>query len=149
MTLTHWHRLAACLFAFARHAEAFAWDEAVDGDLSSLNTAPTPIAFTTGVNVVKGTMGGDAGDGIPVDKHAETGVWAPELIFGHLLTSSNYDKTEEKTVGGKNGYGAKLTNIFSKEFTIDTVDHRAKKRYTQTWTANMSAVGASNTWGRS
>jgi DNA topoisomerase II len=81
------------------------------------------------------------GDGIPVDKHAETGVWAPELIFGHLLTSSNYDKEEEKTVGGKNGYGAKLTNIFSREFTIDTVDHRAKKRYTQTWTSNMSVVG--------
>jgi len=81
------------------------------------------------------------GDGIPVDKHGETGVWAPELIFGHLLTSSNYDKEEEKTVGGKNGYGAKLTNIFSREFTIDTVDHRAKKRYRQTWTSNMSVVG--------
>jgi hypothetical protein len=77
MTLTHWHRLAACLFAFAMHAEAFAWDEAVDGDLSSLNTAPTPIAFTTGVNVVKGTMGGDAGDGIPVDRDFFTFTLAP------------------------------------------------------------------------
>ena len=47
------------------------------------------------------------GDGIPVEHHAETGLWAPELIFGNLLTSSNYDKEEEKTVGGKNGYGAK------------------------------------------
>ena len=47
------------------------------------------------------------GDGIPVDKHADTGLWAPELIFGHLLTSSNYNKEEEKTVGGKNGYGSK------------------------------------------
>ena len=82
------------------------------------------------------------GDGIPVEKHDETGVWAPELIFGHLLTSSNYDKEEEKTVGGKNGYGAKLTNIFSREFTIDTIDHRAKKRYTQSWTSNMSVTGA-------
>ena len=81
------------------------------------------------------------GDGIPVDKHADTGLWAPELIFGHLLTSSNYDKEEEKTVGGKNGYGAKLTNIFSKSFSIDTIDHRSKKKYTQTWTNNMSVVG--------
>jgi DNA topoisomerase-2 len=80
------------------------------------------------------------GDGIPVDKHAETDLWAPELIFGHLLTSSNYDKSEEKIVGGKNGYGAKLTNIFSSEFTIETVDHRQKKKYVQTWTSNMSAV---------
>jgi DNA topoisomerase-2 len=81
------------------------------------------------------------GDGIPVETHAETGLWAPELIFGHLLTSSNYDKSEEKIVGGKNGYGAKLTNIFSSEFTIETVDHRAAKKYTQTWTSNMSVVG--------
>jgi len=81
------------------------------------------------------------GDGIPVDKHDETGLWAPELIFGNLLTSSNYDKEEEKVVGGKNGYGAKLTNIFSREFSIDTIDHRAKKRYTQTWTSNMSVIG--------
>ena len=78
------------------------------------------------------------GDGIPVDEHPETKLWAPELIFGHLLTSSNYDKKEEKTVGGKNGYGAKLTNIFSREFTVETVDHRAKKKYVQTWTSNMS-----------
>ena len=81
------------------------------------------------------------GDGIPVESHAETGLWAPELIFGNLLTSSNYDKEEEKTVGGKNGYGAKLTNIFSKEFTVETVDHRHKKKYVQTWASNMSVIG--------
>ena len=81
------------------------------------------------------------GDGIPVDKHPETGLWAPELIFGHLLTSSNYNKEEEKTVGGKNGYGAKLASIFSSSFSVDTIDHRAKKRYTQTWTSNMSVIG--------
>jgi DNA topoisomerase-2 len=47
------------------------------------------------------------GDGIPVEMHPDTGLWAPELIFGNLLTSSNYDKSEEKIVGGKNGYGGK------------------------------------------
>ena len=81
------------------------------------------------------------GDGIPVDMHPDTGLWAPELIFGNLLTSSNYDKAEEKTVGGKNGYGAKLTNIFSKAFTVESVDHRTKKKYVQTWTSNMSVIG--------
>ena len=80
------------------------------------------------------------GDGVPVGVNAKTGLWAPEMIFGNLLTSSNYDKKEEKTVGGKNGYGAKLTNIFSKEFTVETVDHREKKKYVQTWTSNMSVV---------
>ena len=80
------------------------------------------------------------GDGVPVAAHTETGLWAPELIFGNLLTSSNYDKAEEKTVGGKNGYGAKLTNIFSSSFYVETVDHRTKKKYAQTWSDNMSSV---------
>jgi DNA topoisomerase-2 len=43
------------------------------------------------------------GDGIPIELHKEHKVYAPELIFGHLLTSGNYDKNEEKIVGGKNG----------------------------------------------
>lgn len=80
------------------------------------------------------------GDGISIEHHAETGMMAPELIFGNLLTSSNYDKAEEKVVGGKNGYGSKLTNIFSKEFTVETVDHRQKKKYVQTWRNNMTVV---------
>jgi len=78
------------------------------------------------------------GDGIPVGTHPEYGMHVPEMIFGHLLTSSNYNKEEEKTVGGKNGYGAKLANIFSTEFTVETIDHRAAKRYSQTWSANMT-----------
>ena len=79
------------------------------------------------------------GDGIPIEMHAVEKVWAPELIFGHLLTSGNYNKEEEKIVGGKNGYGAKLTNIFSKKFTVET---RSKgQRFSQTWSANMSVTG--------
>jgi DNA topoisomerase-2 len=82
------------------------------------------------------------GNGIPVEKHPDTGIWAPELIFGHLLTSSNYDKSEEKIVGGKNGLGSKLAGIFSKIFTVDTVDHIHKKKYTQTWRNNLADVSA-------
>ena len=62
------------------------------------------------------------GDGIDVTKHKTYKVFVPSLIFGELLTSSNYNKKEDKVTGGKNGYGAKLTNIFSKTFTIATVD---------------------------
>jgi len=79
------------------------------------------------------------GEGIPISIHPEYKVMVPELIFGHLLTSSNYDETEEKTVGGKNGYGAKLTNIYSKEFIVRTCD--AKILYEQTFRDNMSVVG--------
>jgi DNA topoisomerase-2 len=66
----------------------------------------------------------------------ENAVYIPELIFSHLLTSSNYDKSEKKIVGGKNGYGAKLTNIFSDEFKIVTI-HNGNK-YIQVFRNNMS-----------
>ena len=90
------------------------------------------------VNSLKISVEND-GDGIPIEMHPTEKVWAPELIFGHLLTSGNYDKGEEKIVGGKNGYGAKLTNIFSKRFTVET---RSKgQSYSQTWTNNMSVAG--------
>jgi len=78
------------------------------------------------------------GDGIPVELHPTEGCYIPELIFGKLLTSSNYDKDEEKIVGGKNGYGAKLANIFSKRFMVDTQHPASGKRYIQTWRTNMT-----------
>jgi DNA topoisomerase II len=71
------------------------------------------------------------GDGIPVEIHGEEKVYVPEMIFGHLLTSSNYDDNVKKTTGGRNGYGAKLTNIFSTEFIIETADGKRQKKYKQ------------------
>ncbi|KAJ0411824.1 hypothetical protein ATCC90586_002977 [Pythium insidiosum] len=62
------------------------------------------------------------GKGIPVALHKEHGVYVPELIFGHLLTGSNFDDKKKKTVGGRNGYGAKLANIFSTQFVVETAD---------------------------
>lgn len=73
----------------------------------------------------------NSGDGVPVEIHQEEGVYVPEMIFGHLLTSSNYNDNEKKTTGGRNGYGAKLTNIFSTEFTIETADGKRQKKYKQ------------------
>ncbi|CAN6253652.1 unnamed protein product [Urochloa humidicola] len=77
------------------------------------------------------------GDGIPVEVHQEEGIYVPEMIFGHLLTSSNYNDNEKKTTGGRNGYGAKLTNIFSTEFVIETADGRRLKKYKQVFSENM------------
>ncbi|KAJ3192511.1 DNA topoisomerase 2 [Irineochytrium annulatum] len=74
------------------------------------------------------------GRGIPIEIHAKEQVYVPELIFGHLLTSSNYDDSEKKVTGGRNGYGAKLCNIFSSKFTVETGDSKAGKVYKQ----NMS-----------
>ena len=76
------------------------------------------------------------GDSIKVQKHS-SGVYNPHLIFGRLLTSGNYKKGEKRTVGGKNGYGAKIVNIFSDEFNIELVDRHTKKKYIQTFSENM------------
>ncbi|EXJ57517.1 DNA topoisomerase II [Cladophialophora yegresii CBS 114405] len=81
------------------------------------------------------------GRGIPIEIHSKEKIYIPEMIFGHLLTGSNYDDNEQKITGGRNGYGAKLANIFSTEFTVETSDSRQKKKYKQTWTKNMSEMG--------
>lgn len=78
------------------------------------------------------------GDTIPVEIHPEEKIYCAELIFGHLLTSSNYDDDEEKVTGGRNGYGAKLTNIYSKQFTVETGDSKRKKLFKQVFSDNMS-----------
>ncbi|GJP74297.1 hypothetical protein CLOP_g4904 [Closterium sp. NIES-67] len=78
------------------------------------------------------------GKGIPVEVHAKEGCYVPELIFGHLLTSSNYDDSARKTTGGRNGYGAKLANIFSTEFVVETADGSRQKKYKQVFSKNMS-----------
>mmetsp|Transcript_11822 Transcript_11822/g.47709 ORF Transcript_11822/g.47709 Transcript_11822/m.47709 type:complete len:1558 (-) Transcript_11822:87-4760(-) len=81
------------------------------------------------------------GEGVPVEIHKDEKIYIPEMIFGHLLTSSNYDDDEKKVTGGRNGYGAKLANIFSTEFTLETADNIRCKKYVQTWTDNMRKAG--------
>ncbi|KAJ7354850.1 DNA topoisomerase 2-alpha [Desmophyllum pertusum] len=76
--------------------------------------------------------------GIPVEIHKEQNVFVPTLIFGQLLTSSNYNDAEKKVTGGRNGYGAKLCNIFSTKFVVETCASESGKKFKQTWTNNMS-----------
>ncbi|AOA63330.1 DNA topoisomerase 2 [Komagataella phaffii CBS 7435] len=77
------------------------------------------------------------GKGIPVQIHDKEHIYIPELIFGNLLTSSNYNDDQKKVTGGRNGYGAKLCNIFSTEFIVETYDKSSGKLYTQRWSQNM------------
>ncbi|GAA5863655.1 hypothetical protein JCM3774_001204 [Rhodotorula dairenensis] len=81
------------------------------------------------------------GQGIPIEIHKKEGIYVPELIFGNLLTSSNYDDDEAKTTGGRNGYGAKLANIYSTEFIVETADSERGKKYKQVFSNNMSKKG--------
>lgn len=77
------------------------------------------------------------GKGIPIVEHNEYKIYIPTLVFGRLLSSSNFNDDEERKAGGRNGYGAKLANIFSTDFTIETVDDVNKKKLIQSWHQNM------------
>lgn len=78
------------------------------------------------------------GKGIPVEYHKVHKVYVPTLIFGELLTGSNFDDDEKKTTGGRNGYGAKLTNIFSTQFVIECAASESGKKFKQVFRDNMS-----------
>ena len=80
------------------------------------------------------------GDGIPCEYIEKYKMYAPELIFGHLRTSSNYDDNEQRLNVGRNGVGIKTTNIFSKNMSIETVDTNNMKKYKQTFSDNMSVI---------
>ena len=81
-------------------------------------------------------------DGEPIDvaEHPEHKVWIPQMIFGELLTSTNYNKDEKKLVGGKNGYGVKLVNIFAREMAVEVVDQARGLAYSQVFKKNMTQI---------
>ncbi len=80
------------------------------------------------------------GNGIDVEKHPEYDIWIPEMIFGHLRTSTNYDKNEKKIVGGKNGFGFKLVLIWSEYGEIETIDHVRGLKYHQIFKNNLNII---------
>lgn len=94
---------------------------------------------TTAISV---TLGPDQlsihnnGRSIPIT-HTPFGCRVPELIFGRMLTSSNYNDAQNRTTSGRNGYGAKLCNIFSTLFTV-TIGTPDGEVYTQTWRDGMT-----------
>jgi len=81
------------------------------------------------------------GNGIDVAEHPEYKLWIPEMIFGHLRTSTNYDeKKKEKIVGGKNGFGFKLVLIWSTWGKVETVDHVRGLKYVQEFKNNLTEL---------
>ena len=88
------------------------------------------------------TMTND-GNGIDVAQHPEHKMWIPEMIFGHLRTSTNYaEDKKEKIVGGKNGFGFKLVLVWSTWGSVETVDHVRGLKYTQEFKANLTEICA-------
>ena len=100
-----------------------------------------PTCDTIKVNIDKETNTisvWNNGTGIDVVEHSEHKMYIPEMLFGEFLTSTNYDDTQKRTTGGRNGYGAKLTNAYSKFFSIETIDGPRKLKFYQEFTNNMA-----------
>lgn len=78
------------------------------------------------------------GEGIPIQLHKDYNIYVPELIFGHLLSGSNYNDTDTRTGAGTNGLGSKAVNIYSKKFIVETIDNKCKKKFIQEFSENMT-----------
>jgi DNA topoisomerase-2 len=91
------------------------------------------------VNKIMGTICVKDNGGIPVLKHPDTGLWIPDMIFGHLRSGSNFDDSEDSTGTGQNGEGSSLVNIFSTFFRVDTGD--GKNHYSIVYENNLTVRG--------
>lgn len=78
---------------------------------------------------------------IKVEKHQNTDIYIPELIFGHFRTSSNYNDNEDRLTSGRNGIGSKAINIYSDYFQIKLVDTLTNQKYEQSWSDHMRIIG--------
>lgn len=114
------------------------FDEILVNALDQCVVDPTVDKIAVDINIVEGYISVlNTGKGVPIVPHADyDNIYVPELIFGNLLTSSNYNDNEQRITGGRNGYGSKLVNVFSKKFCVEIVSDGHK--YFQEWTNNMS-----------
>lgn len=62
------------------------------------------------------------GEGIIVEKFKDQDYYIPEMIFSKEMSGSNFNSESSKISAGMNGSGAKICNILSKEFIVETSD---------------------------
>lgn len=100
--------------------------------LENIHPGKIEIAMTENSLTIK-----NYGKHIPVVMHHKENIWVPQMIFGVLLTSDNYDDSISRYKIGRNGYGIKLTNIFSSVFSLIVGDPVQKLLYKQVWQNGM------------
>jgi DNA topoisomerase-2 len=109
---------------------------AIDNVWRSTESKLTPRYIKINVTSEQVSVWND-GANISTEIHDTERIPIPEMIFGNLLTSSNYNDNEERKTSGRNGLGSKACNIFSKKFEIKIFNKEEKVMYTQTWEENM------------
>jgi DNA topoisomerase-2 len=116
-----------------------------DHVIRMLHSTVTDKQFVSTIHVLVAADGTismtNDGSGVDVAKHPESQIWIPEMIFAHLRTSTNYDKSEKKIVGGKNGFGVKLVFVWSTYGSIETVDAKRGLKYVQEFRNNLDVIG--------
>lgn len=114
------------------------FDEALTNALDHSNRDPTLNYIKVDYDISTGEITVlNNGTGIPVVLHKEHNLYVPELIFGHLLSGSNYNDNQQRTGAGMNGLGIKIVNIYSKHFTVETIDSVNGLKFIQEYTDNM------------
>lgn len=76
------------------------------------------------------------GPGIPIVKEPNSGLYVIEIAFSKFLTGTNIEKPIDSIKGGINGLGAKLANVHSEIFTVETVS--GKNKYIQVFKNRLS-----------
>ena len=116
---------------------------AIDNVERSKNTQTPCTTIKVSINKETGeTSVWNDGDVIPIEIHKDENIYNHTLLFGHMLTGSNYDDNEERLISGTNGLGSNATNIFSSSFTVNGGDPKNKKTFSQSWTNNMKSAGS-------
>ena len=111
------------------------FDEVVTNSVDEHQRNPKLNRIDVNIDLDKNQISVRDNGGIPIVIHKEHKQYVPEVIFGNLMSGSNYDDTEERTVAGTNGLGAKLSNVFSKEFIVSSCD--GKNHFLQVFSSNM------------
>ncbi len=78
------------------------------------------------------------GPGIPIVKEPNSGLYVIEIAFSKFLTGTNIEKPIDSIKGGINGLGAKLANVHSNLFIVETVS--GKQKYSQTFKNRLSDI---------
>ena len=106
-------------------------DNSIDEAMAGFcDTIKITLAKNNTVNVE------DNGRGIPVDRHAQTGLSALETVLTKLHAGGKFDKDSYKVSGGLHGVGVSVVNALSQELTAQV--KREGKIYEQTFSRGIT-----------
>jgi DNA topoisomerase-2 len=134
--VVHWN---AALYKIVDELIVNALDHAVRTQGLKAGMKMTRIELTVNLDVDKPFFEiTNNGEGIAIETHQEYGSYHHELVFGELMTGTNFDDLESRTIGGRNGLGCKLSNIFSRRMEVVGVDSTRKKTIMLVFENNMT-----------